>query len=343
MKLGELAQRIGCELEGNPSIEITGPAPIDEAGPGQVTFVANERYRSKLGGLRAAAVVVGPGVAVQGAAILRSPQPYLAFVRVLEIFHQPSRLEPGIHASASIAPSAKIGARAAIGPYAVIGEDVVIGAEARIDAHVVIYPRVTIGDRFTAHAGAVIREGVTIGNDVKLQSGTVIGGEGFGYLPAGDGQVIAIPQMGTVVLEDGVEIGANTTIDRATVGTTRIRRGAKIDNLVMVAHGCDVGESAFLAAQVGLSGSSRIGTGAQLGGQVGIAGHLTVGAGARIAAQSGVPNDVEPGAVIGGYPAVEIRTWRRTVAALLRLPNLLRRVRAIERHLGVSANERPDE
>ena len=342
MKLGELAKRIGCELEGDPAVEITGPAPIEEAGPGEVTFVANERYRSKLSGLRAAAVIVGPGVEVRGAAALRSAQPYIAFVRVLELFHEPYRPKPEIHATASIAQSARIGAHASVGAYAVIGDEVVIGADARIDPHVVIYPRVIIGDRFTAHAGAVVREGVMIGNDVKLQSGVVVGGDGFGYLPGEDGRVMVIPQTGTVLLEDGVEIGANTTIDRAAVGTTRIRRGAKIDNLVMVAHGCDVGEKAFLAAQVGVAGSSRIGAGAQLGGQVGIAGHLTVGEGARVAAQSGVPNDVTPGAVVGGYPAVDIRTWRKTVAALLRPPGLLRRVRQIERRLGLAATERDD-
>lgn len=343
MKLGELAQRIGCELEGDPAVEITGPAPIDEAGPGEVTFVAHERYRSKLGQLRATAVIVAPGVEVRNAAILRSPEPYRAFVRVLELFHEPYRPRPGIHPTAAIAQSARIGARSSIGAYAVIGDEVRIGADARVDPHVVIYPRVIIGNRFTAHAGVIVREGVKIGNDVKIQSGAVIGGDGFGYLPDADGRVLAIPQTGTVVLEDEVEIGANTTIDRATVGTTRVRRGAKIDNLVMVAHGCDVGESAFLAAQVGISGSSRIGAGAQLGGQVGLAGHLTVGEGARIAAQSGVPNDVPARSVVGGYPAVEIRTWRRTVAALLRLPDLLRRVRRIEHRLGIVTTERESE
>ena len=337
MKLGDLARRIGCILEGDAAIEISGPAPIDEAGPGEVTFVANPRYQSRLKSLRASAVILAPGMDAPGVAILRTEQPYAAFVRLLELFHEPLRPAVGIHATAQVSRSARIGSGASIGAYVVIGDDVAIGADARIDAHVVIYPRVTIGDRFTAHAGAVVRERVTIGDDVKLQSGAMIGGEGFGYLPDEKGAIRAIPQTGTVVLEDGVEIGANTTIDRAAVGATRIRRGAKIDNLVQIGHGCEVGESALLAAQVGLAGSTKIGPGAQLGGQVGAAGHLTIGAGARVAAQSGIPNDVAAGAVVSGYPAVDIRTWRRAVAIWARLPSLLRRLRQLEKRLGIRA------
>ena len=337
MKLGDLARRIGCILEGDAAIEISGPAPIDEAGPGEVTFVANPRYQSRLKSLRASAVILAAGMDAPGVAILRTEQPYAAFVRLLELFHEPLRPATGIHAAAQVSRSARIGSGASISAYVVIGDDVAIGADARIDAHVVIYPRVTIGDRFTAHAGAVVRERVTIGDDVKLQSGAVIGGEGFGYLPDEKGVIRAIPQTGTVVLEDGVEIGANTTIDRAAVGATRIRRGAKIDNLVQIGHGCEVGESALLAAQVGLAGSTKIGPGAQLGGQVGAAGHLTIGAGARVAAQSGIPNDVAAGAVVSGYPAVDIRTWRRAVAIWGRLPSLLRRLRQLEQRLGIRA------
>jgi UDP-3-O-[3-hydroxymyristoyl] glucosamine N-acyltransferase len=334
MKLGDLARRIGCDLEGDPSIEITGPATIEDAGPGQVTFVANPRYQSKLAESRAAAVVLAPGVEASGPAVLRTAEPYAAFIRLLELFHEPYAPPAGVDPAARIASSARIGARASIGPFAVIGEDVTIGADARIDPHVVIYPGVVIGDRFTAFAGAVVRERVRIGHDVKLQPGVVVGGDGFGYLPEGQGGVRAIPQTGTVILEDGVEIGANTTIDRAAVGTTRVRRGAKIDNLVQIGHGCDVGESALLAAQVGLAGSTQIGAGAQLGGQVGAAGHLTIGAGAKIGAKSGVPNDVAPGATVAsGMPALDIRLYRRVIAAWRDLPELLQRLRRIERYL----------
>jgi UDP-3-O-[3-hydroxymyristoyl] glucosamine N-acyltransferase len=340
MKLGDVARRIGCELEGDPSIEITGPATIDDAGPGQVTFVANPRYQSKLALSRAAAVVLAPGVEAKGQAVLRAAEPYGAFVRLLELFHEPYAPPVGIDPTARVAPTARIGARASIGAFAVIGGEVTIGAGARIDPHVVIYPGVAIGDRFTAFAGAVVRERVTIGHDVKLQPGVVIGGDGFGYLPDGKGGVRPIPQTGTVILEDGVEIGANTTIDRAAVGATRIRRGAKIDNLVQIGHGCDVGESALLAAQVGLAGSTQIGAGAQLGGQVGAAGHLTIGAGARVGAKSGVSNDVEAGATVAsGIPAFDIRTYRRLVAALRILPELVQRLRRIERRLRLPAGD----
>jgi UDP-3-O-[3-hydroxymyristoyl] glucosamine N-acyltransferase len=215
----------------------------------------------------------------------------------------------------------------------VIGDDVVIGDQARIFAQVVVYSHVQIGSRFTAHAGVVIREGTRIGDRVVLQSGVVIGGDGFGYVPLPDGTAYKIPQTGIVVLEDDVEVGANTTIDRAAVGATLIRRGAKIDNLVMIGHGCDVGEGALLAAQVGLSGSTKLEAGVRLGGQVGAAGHLTVGRNTQVAAQSGIPHDVPANSVIGGYPATDIHSWRRYSVLLPQLPELVRRVRRLEKAL----------
>ena len=235
-----------------------------------------------------------------------------------------------------IASSARIGVRASIGPYAVIGENVEIGDSAYILAHVVIYPNVKIGRDFTAHAGVIVREGTWIGDRVVLQSGVVVGGDGFGYVPLPDGSIYKIPQTGRVVLEDDVEIGANTTLDRATVGATVIRRQAKIDNLVQVGHGCEVGEGALLAAQVGLSGSTKLESGVRLGGQVGTAGHLTIGKNSMVAAQSGVPHNVPANSVVGGYPAVDIMSWRRYSAALPKLPEILRRLRRLERALFTS-------
>jgi len=202
----------------------------------------------------------------------------------------------------------------------------------------VLYPGVTIGNAFTAYARAVVREGVRIGNRVTLHAGAVIGSDGFGYLP-GPAGIRKIPQIGTVVLEDDVEIGANTTVDRAALGATVIGRGTKIDNLVMVAHGCRVGPSCLLAAQVGLAGGTTLGTGVMLGGQVGSAGHLTVGDGAKVAAKSGIHNDLEAGGTYGGIPAIDVRQWRRGMTALRRLPELLRRVRRLERGAGIDGGE----
>ena len=342
MKLADIAERIGCELRGDGSIEIHGMAPIDEAEPGTLTFVANPRYRSSLQTTRASAVIVGALEGDLPIASLRAADPYLAFAQALELFYVPPPMHEGIHSTAVIAASARIGRNASIGPYAVVAEEVVLGDRARVDAHVVIYPQARIGNDFRAYAHVTVRERVSIGDRVTLHSGCVVGGDGFGYVIGAGSVARKIVQAGTVVIEDDVEIGANATIDRAAVGATVIRRGAKLDNLVMVAHGCSVGEGAALAAQVGLSGSTRVGRFVRLGGQVGTAGHLTIGDGAQVAAQSGVPNDVPAGGIVGGYPATDIHLWRRMSAALPRLPELLRRVRRVESVLGLRAQRRPD-
>jgi UDP-3-O-[3-hydroxymyristoyl] glucosamine N-acyltransferase len=215
---------------------------------------------------------------------------------------------------------------------------VTIGRDAMLHARVVVYDGASIGDSFTAHAGAIVRERVRIGDRVVLHAGAVVGSDGFGFLPLPDGNR-KIPQIGTVVLEDDVEIGANTTVDRAALGATVVGRGTKIDNLVMVAHGCRIGPGCLVAAQSGISGGTTLGARVMVGGQVGFAGHQTIGDGAQFAAKSGVPGDVPAGAVYGGYPASEIRAWRRGVAALARLPDVLRRLRKIERRLGVESAE----
>lgn len=333
MKLSELAERLQCELQGDGAVEILGVKGIDEAGPGELTFVANAKYLAKLATAKAAAVILAPDAPETTLPSLRTANPYFAFARALEIFHPPYTPPEGIHPTAVLAASARVGARASIGPYAVIGDNVEIGEGARLFAHVVIYPHVSIGRDFTAHAGVIVREGSRIGDRVVLQSGVVIGGDGFGYVPLPDGSIYKIPQTGIVVLEDNVEIGANTTIDRATVGATIIRRGTKLDNLVQIGHGCEVGESCFLAAQVGLAGSTKIESRVQMGGQVGTAGHLTVGKNSMVVAQSGIPSDVPANSIVGGYPAVEVHEWRRYSAALPKLPDILRRLRRLERAL----------
>ena len=339
MKLSEMAERLQCELHGTADPVITDLKPIDEAGPADLTFVSNKKYFAQLPTTRAAAVILPTDAPAVRLPSLRTDNPDLAVAQVLGWLYPPYEPSEGVHPTAVVSSSASIGEHAFVGPYAVIGEDVVIGEYARIFAHVVIYPEVRIGHHFTAHAGAIVRERVVIGNRVVLQSGVVGGGDGFGYVPLPDGSIMPKPQAGSVELQDEVELGANSTIDRATVGTTRVRKGTKIDNLVQIGHGSDVGESAFICAQAGLAGSTTLEDRVQLGGQVGVAGHLTVGKNTMVVAQSGIPNDVPANSVIGGYPAVNVLSWRRTSAALPKLPELLRRVRKLEQELAALQKE----
>jgi UDP-3-O-[3-hydroxymyristoyl] glucosamine N-acyltransferase len=341
MRLAELAKLLDCELRGDGDVEIERAAPIETAAQGDITFVANQRYTHFLDGLAASAVILAADAPAVALPSLRSANPYLAFARAVEHFYRPLEVPAGIHPTAQIAASARIGVNPSIGAYAVIGDDVAIGDDARIAPHVVIYPEVVIGDRFVAHAHVTVRERVRIGSDVILHSGAVIGSDGFGYLPERGG-IRRLLQAGAVVLEDEVEIGANSTVDRAMVGATILRRGVKLDNLVMIAHGCEIGEYSMLAAQVGLSGSTRVGAWVRMGGQVGSAGHLTIGDQAQIGAQSGVANSVAAGAIMGGTPAVELVLWRRMMTAAKRLPELLKRVRRLEQHLG-SAKTPPEQ
>jgi UDP-3-O-[3-hydroxymyristoyl] glucosamine N-acyltransferase len=335
MKLADLAQRVGCELRGDGSVEVVRGAPIECAQSGDLSFVANPRYVRYLRTTCASAVVIATDAPEVPVPSLRTTNPQLAFAKAVELLYQPVTPPLGIHPTAVIAPSAEIGPGASIGAYAVVGDAVRIGSDARIAPHVVIYPEVVIGSRFTAHAQVTVRERVRIGDDVTLHAGVVIGSDGFGYVVDEEGHIRKMVQAGDVVLEDFVEIGANSTVDRAAVGSTVIRRGAKLDNLVMIAHGCEVGEYSMLAAQVGLAGSTRLGRLVRMGGQAGAAGHLSIGDGVQVAAQSGVPNSVPRGAVISGTPATDIARFRRVSAALGRLPSLLSRVRRLERLIGV--------
>ena len=276
---------------------------------------------------KASAIIVGEDVpSASTAALLRSRNPYLDFARVLEMFYQPPRYAPGIHPTAIVHPSAKIGSSAHIGPYVVIQEDVQIGANAVLLAHAVIYRGVTIGDRFLAHSHVVVREFCRIGNNVVLQNGVVVGGDGFGFAKDEHGHWHKIVQSGPTIIEDDVEIQANSCIDRASVGETRIGRGAKVDNLVQVGHGSQVGEDTLLCAQVGLAGSTDVGKNVILAGQVGAAGHCKIGDGAIATAQAGI-RDVPAGAIVSGSPAIDNKLWLRCIAAYNRLPELVKRLR----------------
>jgi UDP-3-O-[3-hydroxymyristoyl] glucosamine N-acyltransferase len=342
MKLREIARALGCELRGDGEIEISDVAPIEEAPPRTLTFLADRRLASHLATTGAAAIVLpldAPPVRIPS---LHAAHPYLAFIGAVELFHPPpARTAVGVHPSAVVAESADIGPGAWIGPHVVVGERVRIGRDATVHANVAIYPDVSIGDQFTAHAGVVVQSGARIGDRVTLHPGAVIGSEGFGYLPLPAGNR-KIPQVGTVVIEDDVEIGANSTIDRAALGATVIGRGTKIDNLVMIAHGCRIGAGCLLAGQVGLAGGTTVGDRVLMGGQVGAAGHLSIGDRAQIAAQSGIHRDVPAGEQYSGYPAVEVRRWRRVTMAMPRLPELLRRMKRVERSLGLETAEKEE-
>jgi UDP-3-O-[3-hydroxymyristoyl] glucosamine N-acyltransferase len=326
--LAELADTLGATLHGDPSASITRVSGIETASPGDLAFVANPKYASLARTTQATAVLVGPDFPEITAATLRLKNPYLAFARAIELFYQPPTYAPGIHPTAAIAPTAHIGANAHIGAYAVIGDHVILGDNATILPHVVLYPHAEVGDNFFAHAHAIVREHCHLGDNVILQNGAIIGADGFGFARQSDGTWYKILQSGPAILEDSVEVQANACIDRASIGETRIQAGAKVDNLVQVGHGSTVGENTLLCAQVGLAGSTIIGKNVILAGQVGVAGHCTVGDGAIATAQSGIPNDVAPGKVVSGYPAIDNRQWLRSVALFNRLPELLRDIKS---------------
>lgn len=339
MKLGELAARLGCKLEGGESTEVHGVARIESAEAGEVTFLSNPKYVRELANTLASAVFIDEKSAIKRdpglppLAALRSKNPYFDFARAIELFSDAATYSTGIHPTAVVAKSAKIGEGAHIGPHCFVDEGVEIGRNAVLHSLVTIYRNARIGDDFLAHSQTVVREGCTIGNRVILQNGVVIGADGFGFAKRPDGRWHKIMQGAPVVIEDDVEIQANSCIDRATVGETRIRRGAKIDDLVLVGHACDVGEEAILCGQVGLAGSTRVGKNCILAGQVGSAGHLEIGDGATITSQSGVPSDVPAGALFSGYPAMENKLWLRVMAALKNLPEIQKTVRRIVKEL----------
>ena len=329
MRLAQIASALGAGLEnGSPDIEITGVAGVEEAGPGDLTFVANPKYTAAAHRTKASAVIVSEQFPALATAMLRSKNPYLAFAEAIALFHPTRKHSPEVHPSAVIHASARIGEGAHIGPYVVIGEDVEIGKNAVLLAHVVIYSGVKIGDNFTAHAHAVIRERCRLGNNVLLGNGVVIGGDGFGFAKNELGHWHKIPQPMPVVIEDDVEIQANTCIDRASVGETRISQGTKIDNLVQVGHGSHIGEHSLLASQVGLAGSTEVGNNVILTGQVGVVGHCKIGDGAIVTPQSGVAGDVAAGAIVSGAPAIDHKLWLKVSALMSRLPEIAKAVRA---------------
>ena len=331
MKLGEIAQRLNCRLEGDAQLEITGVAGLEEAEAGQLTFLVNRKYKPLVSKTRASAILIAPDETAPALeteiSALRSSNPYLDFARAIEIFHPAPRYASGVHPTAVVDATAKIGAGAHVGPYCFIDAGAVIGANAVLHSFVTIYSGAHIGDNFFAHSHAIVRENCRLGKNVILQNGAVVGADGFGFAKEASGGWYKIRQAGTAVIEDDVEIQAGSVVDRATIGETRVARGAKLDNLVQVGHASKVGEHTLLCGQVGLAGSTQVGKNCILAGQVGVAGHLTIGDGAVITSQSGVPNDVPAGALYSGYPSIENKNWLKSVAVFNHLPELQKQVR----------------
>jgi UDP-3-O-[3-hydroxymyristoyl] glucosamine N-acyltransferase len=333
MELREIANTLGCRLEGDGSLEITGVACMEHATTGQLTFLANPKYANKVKHTRASAILVSEPLAGLDIACLISANPDLDFARAQTLFYQPPRPAPGTHPLAWIAPTATLGENCSIGPFAVVGEHARIGRNAVLHPHVVIYEGARIGDDFLAHSHASVREFCQIGNRVILQNGVVVGGDGFGFVKRPDGTHMKIVQSGRAVVEDDVEIQSLTSIDRARVGETRIKRGAKIDSLVQVGHACVVGEDNIICGQTGLAGSTVLERNVLLAGQVGSSGHLTVHDGAIVYAQSGIGGDVAPNSRISGSPAFAASDWLRAITAFQKLPELLRTVRELKKRV----------
>ncbi len=340
MRLAALAAALGCELEGDGSVELRGVASLATAGSGDLAFVRSGAHAAALAESGAAAVIAPPGLDTGGRPTLRSPRPGLDFARAVRRILPAPRPAPGVDPAAHVDADAEIDARASVGPGCAVGARARIGPRSVLHANVTLYADVRVGADCEIHAGCVLREGTELGDRVRLQPGVVLGADGFGYEADEAGRLEAVPQVGRVVVEDDVEIGANTTVDRATLGETRIARGTKLDNLVQVGHNCAVGPDAVVVAQAGLGGSTTVERGAVLMARAGVVDHVRVGAGAYVGAGSGVTGDVAPGARVLGAPHVDLALARRIFVAWRRLPGLLARLRAVERRLA-AAGKRP--
>jgi UDP-3-O-[3-hydroxymyristoyl] glucosamine N-acyltransferase len=340
LKLRDIAERLGCRLEGaagteaDGDLEIARLATLEEAGPGDLSFLTNPRYHHLLASTAASAVIVDSAQPVDPCArfaAVRSDDPYLTFAHALRLFETSAAPPRGIDTLAVVAVDASIGPDASVGPFVVIGAGASIGTRAVIYPHVVVGPGARLGDDCVLHAGVSVREGVVIGHRVTILDGAVIGSDGFGFARQPDGTHLKIPQHAGVVIEDDVEIGANTTIDRPAVGETRIQAGTKIDNLVQIAHGVRIGRHSLVAAQVGIAGSTIVEDDVMLGGQVGITGHVRIGKGAKASAKTGITGNVEPGVLVSGYPSLPNLEWRRSQVLVRHLPELKKRIEELER------------
>jgi UDP-3-O-[3-hydroxymyristoyl] glucosamine N-acyltransferase len=342
MKLSELAEATFSEIEnGDAALEIVGAAGLDIAKSGEITFLANPKYTPQIEQTEASAIFLNPGAEIRRSdiAVLRSKDSYLAYTRALRLFHPKEAVTAAVHPTAVIDPSAMVSDECEIGANVVIGKNCSIAGGVRLFPNVTVYDGVSIGRNSTLHSGVSIRENCEIGENVIVHNNTTIGCDGFGYAKDEEKRWVKIPQVGRVVLEDDVEIGANTAIDSASVGETRIKRGAKIDNLVQVGHSCTIDEDALICAQTGLAGSSVIGKRVILAGQVGIAGHLKVGDDAVLTAKSATSHDVEPGKIISGIPGFDNKDWLRATAAYRKLGDMARALRDLRQRVDEIENK----
>lgn len=330
MKLEDLASLLSCKLEGDGSLEIHGVATLEGAREGDLSFLTNAKYHKEAQRTKASAILLGPDGPSLSVALLRHDNPYLAFAKAVELFFSIPAQSATIHPTAWIADTASIGTNAYIGPFSYVGDAVILGDDVRIHSRCTVLEGAQIGNKTVLHSGCVVRERVIVGERCIVQSNAVLGSDGFGYAKQENGAWYRIPQAGTLVVEDDVEIGACTTIDRATLGETRIQRGTKIDNQVQIGHGCTVGVDNLLCAQVGLAGSTKTGVGVVLTGQVGAAGHLTIGDGAIATPQTGIASSVDAGEIISGAPAIDHKNWLKSSAVFSKLPDLQKNVRRLE-------------
>jgi UDP-3-O-[3-hydroxymyristoyl] glucosamine N-acyltransferase len=330
LKLKELAEIIGGKIIGNEDIEISGVAGIDIAGPGDITYLADPKKLQDIAGLKASALIVNKKMDGPPVTMLLVDNPQYAFAKSLEVFYRKPVEPAGISEHAVIGINPDIGANVSIYPFASIGKNVTLGAGVSIFSGVYVGDGVSIGANSVLHPNVTILENITIGSNVVIHSGTVIGSDGFGYVLE-KGKHYKIPQVGGVIIEDDVEIGANTVIDRATVGNTIIGNGTKIDNLVQIAHNVKIGENCIIVSQVGISGSVEIGNGVILAGQVGVRDHISIGDSAIVGAQSGIGNNIPGGQVYSGSPAIPHTKWLRSQSIYSRLPELMKRLQELEK------------
>jgi UDP-3-O-[3-hydroxymyristoyl] glucosamine N-acyltransferase len=334
--VGQIAQVVGGAVEGDAEATVSSLAKIEEAGPGALAFLANAKYEPFLYTTRATAVIVSPELALRqpvAASLIRVADPYSAFTKLLEFYAQATRMgKRGVEQPSYLAESATIGPGHYRGAFSYVGEGCVIGENVLIFPHAYVGDRVRIGDNSVIHAGTKIYADTVIGQRCVIKAGAVVGTDGFGFAPQVDGSYKAIPQIGNVVLEDDVSIGANATVDCATMGRTVVRQGTKIDNLVQIAHNVEVGRHTVIAAQTGISGSAKVGDYCVLAGQVGIVGHIALANRTTITAQSGVQKSTkEEGQVLQGFPAFGLKENQRSTAVYRRLPELERRLAALEK------------